>query len=210
MKASESIAKLSTALCKAQSEMGGAVKDSANPFFKSRYADLSSVVKALKEPFANNGLSYVQFPIAEDNRIGISTRLMHSSGEWLEQDFAIPLAKLDPQSAGSALTYFRRYSLAAVCGIPQVDDDAESAMVQARKTVDDWKRELADSITAIQEGIAAGDIPAAAEAWFELSEDEKQGLWVATTKGGPFTTAERELMKSQEFRNAYYGEEQAA
>jgi hypothetical protein len=120
---------------KAQAQLGGAVKDAANPFFKSKYADLASVVKAVKQPFADNGLSYVQFPIAEENRIGIVTRLMHSSGEWLEREFAIPYTQIDPQKAGSVLTYFRRYSLAAVAGVPQVDDDAELAM--ARDQVDE-------------------------------------------------------------------------
>lgn len=206
MKSSESIGKLATALCKAQQQMGGAVKDASNPFFKSRYADLGAVVKAVKEPFAENGLSYVQFPIATEDRIGISTRLMHSSGEWLEQEFSIPAQKLDPQKAGSVLTYFRRYSLAAVAGVPQVDDDAESAMFQARKTLDDWKKELHGSITVIKAGLENGDLYGAAEAWFELGDHEKQALWVAPTKGGPFTTAEREAIKSQEFRLAYYPE----
>lgn len=206
MKQSESISKLAAALCKAQSSMGGAIKDSANPFFKSKYADLGAVVKAVKEPFAENGLAYVQFPIASDNRIGISTRLMHTSGEWLEQDFSIPYSQIDPQKAGSVLTYFRRYSLAAVAGVPQVDDDAEAAMFQARKTLGDWKRELAPTIKVIKEGIENEDFYSAAEAWFELSDEEKSAIWVAPSKGGPFTTEEREIMKSQDFRIVYYGE----
>lgn len=209
MNQSETIDKLSGALCKAQSAIGGAVKDAANPFFKSKYADLGSVVKAIKEPASENGLSYVQFPFAEDNRIGITTRLIHTSGQWLEQTFAIPIAKIDPQSAGSVLTYFRRYSLAAVFGVPQVDDDAEAAMYQARKTLEQWCEELAESITTIKRGIENEDLPSAAEAWFELSEEEKHAIWVAPTKGGPFTTSEREVMKSTEFRKAFYGEEAA-
>ena len=99
MKQSESIEKLATALCKAQSAMGGAVKDSANPFFKSKYADLTSVVKAVKEPFAENGLSYVQFPYSSERGVGVTTRLMHSSGQWLESEYVIPMSKVDPQGA---------------------------------------------------------------------------------------------------------------
>jgi len=204
VRSSESIAKLAGALCKAQQSMGGAVRDASNPFFKSKYADLGAVVKAVKEPFAENGLSYVQFPVSEENRIGISTRLMHSSGEWLEQDFSIPFTQIDPQKAGSCLSYFRRYALAAIAGVPQVDDDAESAMYQARKTLDDWKRELAPTIEVIKEALAEGQMYTAAEAWFELSEDEKRGIWAAPSKGGPFTTEEREILKSQEFRLTYY------
>lgn len=133
MQQSESINKLAMALVKAQSEMGGAVKDAKNPFFKSNYADLTSVIKTIKEPFANNGLAYIQFPINADKAVGVTTRIIHESGEWLEQDYLLPLVKADPQSAGSALTYARRYALVAMAGIPTVDDDAESAMIRVDK-----------------------------------------------------------------------------
>ena len=82
-------------------------------------------------------------------------------------------------------------------------------MYQARKTLDDWKKELAPSIKVIKEGIASEDYFTAAEAWFELSDEEKQSIWIAPSKGGPFTTEERETMKSQEFRTIYYGENAA-
>lgn len=135
MNQSESIVKLSAALVKAQAEMSGAVKDSANPFFKSKYADLQSVIKAIKEPFAKHGLAYTQFPITSDSGIGVTTRLVHESGEWLECGFFLPLTKLDPQAAGSAITYARRYALQAMAGIPAVDDDAEMAMGRTQKPV---------------------------------------------------------------------------
>lgn len=133
MRQSESIKELATALCAAQKEMGGAVKDAANPFFKSKYADLTSVVKAIKEPFANHGLSYTQFPCAGERAVGVITRLMHSSGEWLEHEYMLPMVKADPQSAGSAITYARRYALQAMAGIPTADDDAESAMLRGEQ-----------------------------------------------------------------------------
>jgi len=136
MKTSESIAALAAALCKAQSQMGGAAKSADNPFFKSKYADLGSVVHAIKQPFADNGLSYVQFPISTNSAIGVVTRLMHESGEWMEQDYYLPLQKLDPQAAGSAITYARRYSLQAVAGIPAEDDDGEGSMLRGKpKTI---------------------------------------------------------------------------
>lgn len=112
---------------KAQSEMGGAHKAENNPFFKSKYADLKAVVKAVKEPFASNGLSYVQFPIEENGRIGVETILMHTSGEWLSNSFTVQLSKQDAQGAGSAITYCRRYGLQAVAGIPSDDDDGNAA-----------------------------------------------------------------------------------
>jgi hypothetical protein len=135
MNQSETITNLSAALVAAQAEMGGAVKDSKNPFFKSNYADLTSVIKAIKEPFANHGLAYIQFPIHSERGIGVSTRIIHESGEWLEQDYILPLTKADPQAAGSAITYARRYSLQAMAGIPAVDDDAEMAMVRQEPTI---------------------------------------------------------------------------
>lgn len=137
MKQSETIIKLSQALAKAQAEMGGAVKESNNPFFKSSYADLTSVIKAIKEPFANNGLAYVQFPITGEHSMGVVTRIMHESGEWLESEYLLPLTKNDPQAAGSAITYARRYSLQSMAGIPAVDDDGEMAMVRSKSYIND-------------------------------------------------------------------------
>jgi hypothetical protein len=132
MNKSDSIKNLAVAMCKAQSAMGGAHKGANNPFFKSKYADLGAVVEAVKEPFASNGLSYVQFPIEEGGRIGIETILMHDSGEWLSNSFTVNLSKQDAQGAGSAITYCRRYSLQAIAGIPAEDDDGNAASKPAK------------------------------------------------------------------------------
>ena len=146
MRSSESINELASALCNAQGQMGGAVKDSANPFFKSSYADLTSVIKAIKQPFADNGLSYTQFPVTDENGMGVCTRLMHVSGQWLEGQFTLPMVKRDPQAASSSLTYARRVSLSSIAGIPTADDDAESAMLRG----DDKKVVSDDQIIAIK------------------------------------------------------------
>jgi hypothetical protein len=135
MKSSETINELAAALSKAQSDMGGAVKDSANPFFKSNYADLTSVIKAIKQPFSDNGLSYTQFPMNDETGIGVCTRLMHSSGQWLEMGYTLPMVKKDPQSASSSITYARRVAISAMAGIPTADDDAESAMIRSTKKI---------------------------------------------------------------------------
>jgi len=204
MKSSESIEKLALALCSAQGEMGGAVKGSANPFFKSSYADLTSVIKAIKEPCFKHGLSYVQLPHRDGNSIGVTTRLIHTSGQWIEHEFTLPMVKGDPQAAGSAITYARRYALQALFGIPAVDDDAESSMLRGNQ-VDEYQAlcdQLADSIEAIKTGIEIGDLVMAKEAWDELTEEEKIGVWKAPSKGGVFTTEERAIMKSTEFRTA--------
>ena len=135
MKQSESIANLAAAMAAAQGEMGSAIKGASNPFFKSKYADLGSVIQAIKAPFAAHGLSYVQFPITGENSVGVITRLMHSSGEWLEQEYFIPLGKMDAQAAGSAITYARRYALQAIAGIPAEDDDGNTATQAAPQFV---------------------------------------------------------------------------
>jgi hypothetical protein len=133
MNKSESIAELAKALNKAQAAMSGAVKDSNNDFFSSKYADLSAVRKAIQEPFAENGLSYAQFPIEDNGRIGVETILMHISGEWLSERFTVQLKKQDAQGAGSAITYCRRYALQAIAGIPSEDDDGNAASPQANQ-----------------------------------------------------------------------------
>ena len=127
MKQSESIANLAAAMAAAQGEMGSAIKGASNPFFKSKYADLGSVIQAIKAPFAAHGLSFVQFPVSGENSVGVATRLMHSSGEWLEQEYFIPLGKMDAQSVGSCLSYARRYSLQSIAGTPSADDDGNAA-----------------------------------------------------------------------------------
>ena len=131
MNKSESIKELATALCKAQGEMKFAVKDAANPFFKSRYADLASVIEAVKLPFANNGISFVQGTDFEDTAVIIETMLMHSSGEWLSSKLKMQPVKNDPQSVGSAITYGKRYGLQAIAGVPSDDDDGNAATHQA-------------------------------------------------------------------------------
>lgn len=135
---SESIKEIASALNKAQAEMSGASKSSKNPFFKSSYADLNSVIEAIKTPFHTNGLSYSQFPILEDGKVGVETMLMHSSGEFISSTLLLPMTKQDPQAAGSAITYARRYSLMSIAGIPAEDDDgnAASAKPPARPSID--------------------------------------------------------------------------
>lgn len=138
MNKSESIKHLAAALAKAQGEMGGATKDANNPFFKSTYADLSSVIKAIKEPFSKHGLSYVQYPVFLEGQAGVDTILMHESGEWIESQLLIPIGKkLDAQSVGSVVTYARRYALQAAAGIPSEDDDGNLAAKSSATATDD-------------------------------------------------------------------------
>jgi hypothetical protein len=132
MEKSDNINELALALTKAQAEMGGAVTDADNPYFKSKYADLGSIIRVIKPPFAKHGLSYLQFPISEDDRIGVETVLIHSSGQYMSEKYTMRVPKADPQSAGGVISYCRRYALQAVCGIPAVDSDGEEYMQVAR------------------------------------------------------------------------------
>ena len=101
MNKSESISKLAPALCKAQSIMAGAKKSAANPFFKSKYANLEEVISVVKAAFAENGLSFVQFPISTEGHAGVETIILHESGEFISNEFLLKCAKTDPQGLGS-------------------------------------------------------------------------------------------------------------
>jgi hypothetical protein len=131
MNKSEAIGKLALALSKAQAEMGGAMRNSKNPFFKSEYADLESVWSACREPLSKNELAVIQTTEHGERGVTIVTTLAHSSGEWIESRLNVKPVKDDPQALGSALSYGRRYALAAIVGIYQTDDDAETAMSRA-------------------------------------------------------------------------------
>ena len=127
MNQSESIADLAAALSKAQASITGALKDSANPFFKSKYADLASCWDACRKPLTDNGLAVIQTIEAGEGRAVLVTTLAHSGGEWIKSYCPILTKDDSPQALGSAITYARRYALAAMCGLAQVDDDAEAA-----------------------------------------------------------------------------------
>lgn len=127
MRQSETIAKLADALAKAQAEMHNPSKNSENPHFRNKYADLSEVVNVTRPALAKHGLSVAQFPGFSDGVVTVETMLMHASGEWLAGTVSAPAQKQDPQGIGSAVTYLRRYSLAALCGVAQEDDDGDAA-----------------------------------------------------------------------------------
>lgn len=126
MNKSDSIKEISKALATFHGKVGAVKKDADNPFFKSKYASLDSIVETIKAPLEESGLTYAQFPSGTN---GLSTILMHpESGEWIEDTFTVPLAKSDPQGAGSAITYMRRYALGAILGLAtETDDDGNGA-----------------------------------------------------------------------------------
>ena len=123
--ASKDIGKLAGALAKAQGMMGSVAKSKTNPFYKSKYADISDCLDACLPALSKNGLA-----ISQGNRFCgehgyyITTMLLHESGQWLKSEIRIPLTnKKDAQEIGSACTYGRRYGLTAMVGLAQQDDD---------------------------------------------------------------------------------------
>jgi len=125
MEKSESIKNLAIALCKFQGTVEKIVKTATNPFFNSKYANLADILDVIREPLQVNGLSFVQFPEQEH---GMTTMLMHESGEYISATYFMKPAKNDPQGQGSAITYQRRYSLGSILGLNiDADDDGNGA-----------------------------------------------------------------------------------
>jgi hypothetical protein len=131
---SETIGALAAALSKAQADITGALKDSSNPFFKSKYADLASCWDACRQQLAANNLSVVQTTRMTESGLLLVTTLAHSSGEWIAGEMPVLTKDASPQGQGSGLTYARRYALAAIVGLAQIDDDAEAAQGRSSKT----------------------------------------------------------------------------
>jgi hypothetical protein len=137
LNSSPSVKELATALAVVQGQLTFAKKDSKNPFFKSNYADLESVWEACRSLLSENGLAIMQFPgDYVDGNMTLTTVMTHSSGEWVAQNMSLPVSKPDAQGAGSAITYMRRYALAAIVGVVQADDDGNSASIKATVVAD--------------------------------------------------------------------------
>lgn len=129
MEHSESVKSFAAAFVAAQQKIEGAAKDKTNPHFRSKYADLTAVMEACKDALNEAGIGILQTPAPSDpGTLAIDTVLVHTSGEWISGRTVMPLAKNDPQGFGSAMTYARRYSLAAMVGVCPEDDDGEGAM----------------------------------------------------------------------------------
>jgi hypothetical protein len=123
MKYSEQIKELAAALCKAQSVLAGADKNKENTHLRSKYADLNSCWEAVRGPLTSNGLSVVQ-PFATDNgRVTVTTLLMHTSGQWISMEAGLAPKSNAPADLGTVVSYLRRYSLAAMTGLSQADDE---------------------------------------------------------------------------------------
>lgn len=230
MTKSDSIAALADALSKAQAEMTSAKKDMANPFFKSKYADLASVREAIREPFGKYGLAVSQMPETKDGQVIVHSLLMHSSGEWVTTELTMTPVKSDPQGVGSCITYARRYALAAIAGIAPEDDDGNEA--SGVKQIERTKQSIPISrnpvtvaapvqsdtsgkgVGTLPEKVAdkplEGPSPAGAQAppMREPGEDDEElvgltALWKAETETGSFVDEPIGLPKQRALHRAF-------
>lgn len=139
MKHSESIAKLAAALVAAQAELRAVGMDAVNPHFKAKYASLDNIIETIRPTLARHKLAVVQgATLPESNSEGkvtgftVETMLVHESGEWLTSGVVMPIAKADPQGAGAAITYGRRYGLSAILSLATDEDDDGNAASKQR------------------------------------------------------------------------------
>ena len=169
---------IAAAFVKAQQAFGPALKTSNNPHFKSKYADLSNVVEAVIDALNSNGIAMIQQTHEDTTGVTVETLFLHESGESiLSGKLHVPAAKQDPQGYGSALTYARRYSLMAACGIAPEDDDGNAASRPAPKPA---ARPIYISDAQVNHLIAlASEVEADLPALFEWIS-EKAGRTVST------------------------------
>lgn len=129
---SDQINELAAALAKAQARIGGVSRSADNPFFKSKYADLAAYLDVIRAPLSENGLAVSQLVSTAPNQVVVTTMLMHASGQWISSDLAMTPKDASPQAAGSAITYARRYALAAIVCAASDDDDGNAASIPQR------------------------------------------------------------------------------
>lgn len=134
---SEQLAELASALAKAQGAFKAIKKEAENPYFHSRYADLSSLIAGSRKPLADNGLAVVQVPSAQGATVSMTTMLLHSSGQWISGLCSGQAKSPDLQAIGSAISYLRRYNYGAFLGLTTEDDDGEEAVREKPKAAQD-------------------------------------------------------------------------
>lgn len=169
---------IAPAFIKAKKAFAPAMKDKTNPAFRSKYADLGACLEAVEDALLENGIALYQETSEDPTGVTVETVLLHESGETIRGGkLHVPAAKQDPQGYGSALTYARRYSLMAACGIAPEDDDGNAATKSARESKPDSVG-LANAVTAIKNAATIEDIAKhlkAAVALYPNSKDALQG-----------------------------------
>lgn len=180
---------IAAALVKAQRAFGPALKDKTNPAFRSKYADLGACLDAVMDSLNAAGIALIQRQHPHEGGVCIETVFLHESGEQISAGMlTVPASKQDPQGYGSALTYARRYSIMAACGIAPEDDDGNAAIKRAQKPVahsgpaiimdslsEDWKAWLADFARDVSNTFASSGPVAASELIEEVKDKEQLG-----------------------------------
>jgi hypothetical protein len=185
---------VSAALVKAQQAFGPALKSSTNPHFKSRYADLAACVEAVVDALNANGIALVQRNIECAEGVCVETVFIHESGEMLSSGpLHVPAAKQDPQGYGSALTYARRYSLMAACGIAPEDDDGNSA-AKAKPA----QRQAAPIIGARAAAAESSPIPADERPFLDDLARELEDIFKAKGKEAAFERVDLEHLDNDQ------------
>lgn len=166
--------KVAAALVKAQKEFGPALKSSSNPHFKSRYADLAACVEAVIEALNNNGIALTQRVSPCDDGVIVETVFIHESGEIINcGQLHVPATKQDAQGYGSALTYARRYSLMAACGIAPEDDDGNLASRRPTAPAQPIP-DITDHLAAIEASANSDDLAKVYAAAYEACQGNQQ------------------------------------
>jgi hypothetical protein len=169
MNSSPSIAALAKALNAAQAELRNPAFDSTNPHFKSKFASLVAVREAVMPILQKHGLALTQFPKAAEGCSGVVNRLMHVSGEWLEEECLLPLDKNNAQGAGSAVTYARRYSLQSIAGVVADEDDDGNGASKGR----DEPKSDPETLKALAKAAETGK-EAFYKAWHDTPLDKRK------------------------------------
>jgi hypothetical protein len=169
---------IATALVKAQKAFGPALKSSTNPHFKSRYADLAACVEAVIQGLNDNGIALIQKNYDCNDGVMVETVFLHESGEMLECGILhVPAAKQDPQGFGSALTYARRYSLMAACGIAPEDDDGNAGSRRTEVKSEVNENQMADLLAAMDEVTTIAELQKTYKTAYTATKGEQ--AWVS-------------------------------
>ncbi len=190
MRQTTQINELAAALVKAQDELRAIAKDSTNPHFKNRYTSLDAIVESVRPVLARHGLAVVQGTTTPESDAAskvtaftVETTILHTSGQWLSSAVIIPLAKADPQGAGGALTYGRRYGLsAALCLSTEEDDDGNQASKPAKQGKGGAQSRAA--------GVTSGEMPPATTQPLALNRDSLVPFAPAHSNGARPTVGE--------------------
>ena len=204
MHTSQTISEIAKALILFQVKMGEVYKDAKNPFFKSSYATLSTIQESIKEPLIESGLTVCQFPTGDH---GLTTLIIHESGEYLQSEYTMTPVKNDPQGIGSCITYQKRYALVSALNlnVQDEDDDGNKATYGNNKPEDKpWLNKGKVFDAAVQKLKSGATTIEKIESAYKLSKEIKTELLKAIpskTKSGiiqKFMEEEIKYIESQE------------